>query len=216
MTIKFIGHACFLLTSSDGFRVLTDPYEPNAFGNTLNYRPITDEADVVLVSHDHADHNYVRGVPGIPEVCRDSCRVAGMEFHATKVPHDEAGGRKRGEVAVFTFELDGLRCCHLADVGTTLTAEQVQSIGPVDVLMIPVGGTYTVDAQGAWKLIEQLKPRLVIPMHYKTPQTQLPLAPLDAFTKGRPEVERLQGHTLEVTAEGLGDGLRVVILAPSN
>lgn len=216
MIIKFLGHACFLITADDGTRIMIDPYESGAFGNALSYGPITDEADVVLVSHDHADHNYVRGVPGSPQVCRSTCMMRDIQFNVTMTYHDDAHGSKRGENAVFSFELDGIRLCHVGDLGQHLTADHVADIGEVDVLMVPVGGNFTINAEQAWQLVEQLSPRVVIPMHYKTAKTNLPIEPVDGFLAGRRNVERRGKSEIELTPETLGEDLRIVVLEPAN
>jgi len=216
MIVKFLGHACFLLTSSSGLRVMTDPYESGAFGGALSYAPIADTADIVLVSHEHADHNYVRGVPGSPKVCRQGCEFHGIEFRAVQACHDPEGGTKRGHTTIFAFSLDGIRVCHLGDLGATLTPELAAAIGPVDVLLIPVGGTYTLDAGQAWSVVAQLNPRVVIPMHYKTTRTTMPLSPVEAFVAGKPRVEHTRRASVSLTAETLGEGPRVVVLDPAN
>lgn len=223
MTIKYIGHACFLVTSDSGVRIVIDPYEPGAFGGALGYAPLTEAADIVLVTHDHADHNFVRGVLGSPRVCRQTCELDGIQFRVTTADHDEAGGHRRGTVSIFSFELDGVRLCHVGDLGVTLTQEQVASIGPVDVLMLPVGGTFTVDAQAAWQVAQQLRPGIVIPMHYKTPKVMLPLQPLEEFLRGKPNIERPNSSELTLTpqdcgsAAGTGDfAPRIIVLLPAN
>jgi L-ascorbate metabolism protein UlaG (beta-lactamase superfamily) len=216
MTIKFVGHACFFFVDSKGNRIVIDPYETGAFGGAISYGPITEEADIVLVTHEHADHNYVRGVPGTPTVCREACAERGISFRTVQVDHDEDEGRKRGHVNAFVFELDGVSLCHLGDIGSPLTAAQVAQIGKVDVLMVPVGGTYTLDAEGAWSVIGQLRPSVVIPMHYKTARTSLPLAPLDRFINGREDVQRPGLSVLEVSPEDLGSRSGVIVLDPAN
>lgn len=216
MTIKFLGHACFLIVAADGTRIMIDPYETGAFGNALNYGPISDEADVVLVTHDHADHNYVRGVPGSPQVCRSTCVMRDIQFNVTMTYHDDAHGSKRGENAVFSFEVDGVRLCHVGDLGQPLTADHAASIGAVDVLMAPVGGTFTINAEQAWQVVETLAPRVMIPMHFKTAKTNLPIETLDGFISGRRHVERPGKSEIELAPETLGEGLRVVVLEPAN
>ncbi len=216
MTIKFLGHACFLITSSSGVRIITDPYEPGGFGGQIGYGPITDAADVVLVSHDHADHNYVQGVAGNPTVVEGRQSAAGISFEVTNSFHDDTGGSQRGPNRIFTFEVDGIRLCHLGDLGHTLTKEQVNSIGSVDVLLVPVGGTFTIDAQGADQVIEQLQPSVVIPMHYKTAKVELPIAEVDNFLAGKDNVERPESSSVELSAEDIGLEQRIIVLLPAN
>ena len=212
MDIRFFGHACFQMTDKEGRRVIVDPCEPGAFGGALDYLPPQGHADVVLVSHEHADHSYVRGVQGRPVVLRESGEAVGVSFHAVKVPHDRLGGRVRGTLMAFCFQMDGVRCCHLGDLGDILDPEQVGDIGTVDVLMVPVGGTYTIDARTAWEVVEQLDPRIVIPMHYRTERTLLPLDPVNQFLHGHREVDRRPTDTLPLHASGLTGRRRVVVL----
>ena len=113
MTIKFLGHATFLVTSDDGVRIITDPYDPDGYGEQFRYRPVTDAADIVTISHDHADHNYPQGVPGSPVVLTSSDEVRGISFEVTESYHDEARGVQRGRNRIFCFEVDGIRLCHL-------------------------------------------------------------------------------------------------------
>lgn len=216
MTIKFLGHACFLITSSDGVRTITDPYEPGGFGGQIGYGSITDSADVVLVSHDHADHNYVQGVPGNPTVVKGSQEVKGVTFTATSTFHDDSGGSQRGANTIFTFEVDGLRVCHLGDLGQLLTQQQVESIGAVDVLLVPVGGTFTIDAQEAEQVIAQLQPKVIIPMHYKTPKVGLPIGSVDKFLAGKDNVERLADSSLALSVEDIGPQQHIIVLEPAN
>lgn len=216
MTTKSLGHACFRITSSDGMRIIADPYEPGGFGGQIGYGPITDTADVVLVSHDHADHNYVQGVPGNPTVVRGSQEAAGIRFNAVSTYHDDTGGSQRGPNVIFTFEVDGIRICHLGDLGHPLTEAQVNSIGPVDVLLVPVGGTFTVDAAGADQVIGQLEPAVVIPMHYRTAKVGLPIAPVDDFLTGKDNVERRESSQVELTPADIGLTQRIIVLQPAN
>ena len=216
MTIKFLGHACFLITSSSGVQIITDPYEPGGFGGQIGYGPITDAADVVLVSHDHADHNYVQGVAGNPIVVSGSEDAGGILFKATPAFHDDTGGSQRGPNRIFSFEVDRIRVCHLGDLGHPLTAEQTESIGPVDVVLVPVGGTFTIDAQGADQVIEQLQPSVVIPMHYKTAKVGLPIAGVDDFLAGKDNVERRESSSVELSAEDIGSEQQIIVLPPAN
>ena len=216
MTIKFLGHATFLITSEDGVRIITDPYEPGGYGGTFRYRPITDEADIVTVSHDHADHNYVAGVPGNPVIVRESAEVSGISFRAIDSYHDDARGTERGPNRIFCFEVDGIRVCHLGDLGEPLSAEQQAAIGTVDVALIPVGGHFTIDAQGATQAIDQLQPAVVIPMHYKTPKVDLPIGPVDNFLAGKQNVEDSGASQITVCADELGEGPQIIVLKAAN
>jgi len=216
MTIKFLGHASFLITSDGGVRIITDPYESGGYDGALRYGPITDQADIVTVSHDHADHNYVAGVPGDPVVVTSSGEVKGIDFEVTESYHDDTQGAQRGINRMFCFEVDGIRICHLGDLGHLLSPEQVASIGNVDVALIPVGGHFTIDAQGATRAIDRLQPAVVIPMHYKTPKVDLPIGPVDDFLAGKQNVEDAGASQMTVCADELGEGPQIIVLEAAN
>jgi L-ascorbate metabolism protein UlaG (beta-lactamase superfamily) len=203
MRIKWNGHASFTITASDGTVLVTDPYDPNGYGGALNYDPVADVADAVLVSHEHADHNYVQGLLGSPQVLKASGRARGIEVKAINTHHDESHGAERGPNMVFSFAIDGIRICFAGDLGHQLSSEQIEAIGPVDMLLVPVGGTFTVDAEGAAKVIQALTPRLVIPMHFKTDKCELPIAEVDGFLKKMAEVKRLKESEIELTPDTL-------------
>ena len=216
MTIKFLGHASFLITSEEGVRIITDPYEPGGYDGALRYGPITDEADIVTISHDHADHNYVAGVPGNPVVVTESTEVSGISFQVIGSYHDNAQGAERGPNRIFCFAVDGIRVCHLGDLGHLLSTEQASSIGDVDVLLIPVGGHFAIDAQGATRTIDQLRPAVAIPMHYKTPKVDFPIAPLDEFLADKQNVQRTDSSQMTIRADELPEIPQVIVLEPAN
>jgi len=216
MTIKFLGHAAFLIASEDGVRIITDPYEPEGYDGALRYGPITDEADIVTVSHDHADHNYVAGVPGNPVVVTESIKLSGISFRTIDSYHDDAQGAERGINRIFCFEVDGIRICHLGDLGHLLSPEQVALIGKVDVLLIPVGGHFTIDAQAATRVIDQLQPSVVIPMHFKTPKVDFPIGPVDDFLAGKQNVEDSGASQIAVCADELPEVPRIIVLEAVN
>jgi len=217
MKVEFLGHAAFRITAADGTTIVTDPYEPNAFGGAIGHGPITEPADIVTVSHDHADHNHAQGVPGGPHVVKTagSHTVEGIPIAGVATYHDASGGSQRGDNVVFVMTVDGLRVCHLGDLGHPLTEEQAQAIGRVDVLLAPVGGTFTVDATGASAVVQALGPRVVIPMHFKTPKINLPIAPVDAFLAGQARVRRPGGSKVEIMWETLPAEREVIVLEPA-
>jgi len=216
MTIKFLGHASFLIISEDGVRIITDPYEPEGYSGALRYGPITDEADIVTVSHDHADHNYVAGVPGNPVVVTESADVSGISFRVIDSYHDDARGAERGPNRIFCFAVDGIRVCHLGDLGHSLSAEQRAAIGEMDVALIPVGGHFTIDAQSATQVIDQLQPAVAIPMHYKTPKVDFPIGPVDEFLADKQNVERAGTSQVTICADELGEAPQIIVLEAAN
>jgi L-ascorbate metabolism protein UlaG (beta-lactamase superfamily) len=193
--LKWLGHSAFLLTASDGTRIITDPYQPD---HGITYSPINEPADFVTISHDHSDHNHVAGVPGEPTVIRSSRsqRAGGVSVAGFDCFHDDERGAQRGKNTVFVFEDAGLRVAHLGDLGHVPT-ERVKAIGKVDVVLIPVGGFYTIDPAAAHKTVELLGARVAIPMHFKTAKCSLPIVGVEEFTRGHANVKRL-GTEVEV------------------
>lgn len=217
MEIKWCGHASFVITTKDGKKLITDPYEPGAYGGAIGYGPIPDEADVVTISHDHDDHNYTRGLKGAPAEIRGtgSRETEGFKITGFASYHDDAGGSKRGQNTIFAIEADGMRIVHMGDLGHVLSGELVDSLKPVDVLLIPVGGTFTLDAQGATKVVDQLEPRVVIPMHYRTKKCDLPIGPVDDFLKGKERVRKTDSSTISLSKEELPEETEIVVLEPA-
>ena len=215
-TVRFLGHASFLITTQAGVRLLTDPYGPGAFQGQLAYLPISDRADVVLITHEHPDHNYVRGLVGRPVVLRETGEAHGLRFRAVPSLHGRPGGQDRGGNQVFAWEADGVRFCHLGDLGFSLTEEQVAELGPVDVAFTPVGGTFTVDAAGARQVARQIGARVLIPMHFQVPGSDFPLRPVDDLLGGPEPVVKVGGSEWEVEQGSLPASLTIVVMEPAN
>lgn len=212
MKIKWLGHATFLITSDTGTRIITDPYLPT---DELRYGEINEAADIVTVSHDHFDHNNVAAVKGKPEVVRVTTEVKGIKFRGISTCHDESQGEQRGKNTIFCFELDGIKICHLGDLGHLLTDKQVLEIGKVAMLLIPVGGFYTIGASIASQVCNQLKPMVIIPMHFKTDRCHLPIATVEEFLKGKTGVTRPDSSEVEFKRGELPANTRIVILKPA-
>ena len=203
MKIKWNGHASFTITADDGTVLVTDPYDPSGYGGVLKYDPVKDQADGVLVSHDHADHNWVEGLPGSPAVLKGPGRVKEIEVKGLETFHDESEGSERGPNVVFSFAVDGVNICFLGDLGHRLSQEQAGALGAVDLLMVPVGGTFTVDARGAADVVGALNPKVVIPMHFKTEKCDLPIAGVEDFLEKMGNAKRIGSSEVAVSAEGL-------------
>jgi L-ascorbate metabolism protein UlaG (beta-lactamase superfamily) len=214
MKVKWLGHACFLITSKDGLKVLTDPY---AVGGGINYAPIKETADIVLVSHGHDDHSNVSAVQGKPEVVKgDGIKtVKGIQFKGIAAYHDEAQGGQRGPNTIFYFTLNGVKLCHLGDLGHLLSPDQVNEIDAVDILFIPVGGFFTIDAPAASQVCDQLKPKVVIPMHFKTSKCAYPIAGVEDFIKGKKNVKRVEDSEVDFEQEKLSTTTEIVLLRPA-
>jgi L-ascorbate metabolism protein UlaG (beta-lactamase superfamily) len=212
MKIKWLGHAAFLITSDNGTKILTDPYETS---EGLKYGEINETADIVTVSHDHGDHNNTAAVKGNPQVVRDSAEVKGISFKAITTAHDDKGGSERGKNTVFCFQVDGVRVVHLGDLGHLLTDNQVVEIGKVHVLLVPVGGFFTVDARTAWEVCEQVRTRVIIPMHYKNDKCAFPIGGVEEFIKNKTDVAHVDGSEVEFTVADLPAGPRIMVLKPA-
>jgi L-ascorbate metabolism protein UlaG (beta-lactamase superfamily) len=211
MRIKWLGLASFLITTDDGTKIVTDPYQT---GGELAYDEIRERADIVTVSHDHFDHNNVGAIQGNPEVLKKpgQFKVKAIGFQGIASLHDDVGGRARGKNNIFCFNVDGMRICHLGDLGHALRGEHISGIGSVDILLIPVGGVYTIDARMATVICAQLNPKIVIPMHYRDGKCNFPISTVDNFLKDKENVRRLDSSNIEIRKEELPATTEVVVL----
>jgi L-ascorbate metabolism protein UlaG (beta-lactamase superfamily) len=232
--VRWFGQACFELDFPTGLVALVDP-----FGDIGSYRfPKDVKPDVVTISHEHFDHNNDKDVSGSPQILRGltsadkdkqdwkktDLTIKGVHIRSVGVYHDEKNGAERGKNSVFVFEpveKDAFATiAHLGDLGHQLTAEQLAAIGPVDAVLVPVGGHFTIDAAAAKKVCDALKPaHFVAPMHYKTPalKPEIPIATADAFLELWPagHVERVEGNETAARHKPLFSGVptpRVLVL----
>jgi len=212
MKIKWLGHASFLITSDSGIKIITDPYQPD---ERLKYGEINESADIVTVSHEHGDHNYVSAVRGNPEAIRGTAKVKGIELKGIPAYHDDAVGSQRGKNTIFCFAVDGVRVCHLGDLGHPLSDKQVAELGSVDILIIPVGGSYTIDAKVAGQVCDKLKPKVIIPMHFRNDKCIFPIAGVDEFLQGKEGVSRLDISEVEFKQGELPATTKIVVLKPA-
>jgi L-ascorbate metabolism protein UlaG (beta-lactamase superfamily) len=221
VTLTWLGQSCFVLGTAAGTRVVIDPI-PKGIGHDL---PTGLRADVVTVSHEHPDHNNVAMVSGGTRVMRGLTadrkgwtkidqKVKDVSIRTVGVYHDDKQGTERGLNTVFIFEVAGLRIAHLGDLGHLLDDKQLSAIGSVDVVLVPVGGVFTIDAERATRVIDQLRPRLVVvPMHYRTAvSTVSQLAPIDDFLAGKTNVRRLSGNVLPLTAVKSRAAAEIVVM----
>jgi len=206
--INWLGHSCFRIKGSHGV-IITDPYPPD-----LGYSLGKPTARIVTVSHQHPSHSYVQGISGEPrQVIRPGeYEISGVLIIGIATFHDAVGGRNRGKNTVYLMEVDGVSICHLGDLGHVLTAEQVEEIGDVDVLLLPVGGVSTINATMAAEVIRRLEPKAVVPMHYKTPAVDRKLEPVSEFLKEM-GVEQIKSQPkLSLTKSSLPVGTQVFLL----
>jgi L-ascorbate metabolism protein UlaG (beta-lactamase superfamily) len=203
--IRWYGQSTFLLRGEQ--RVFIDPFGDMegiaARGLQFDYPPIEGaEADLLLVTHEHGDHNAVEVVGGAPQILRSTAGTFATpvgEVVGVASEHDDVAGTQRGPNTIYCFSLDGVRFCHFGDFGQAgLRAEQKQAIGAVDVLFLPVGGGPTVGGESAAAIVRALRPQLVVPMHYRTEAVNF-LDPPDAFLDALgARVERLDAAELDV------------------
>ena len=208
MKISWLGHASFLLETKAGVKIITDPYESGSYDGALGYEPINLKPDIVTISHQHPDHNYIQdlGQPAI--VDKDGKTVIkDIEIEGILSYHDKAEGKDRGQVIIFIITLDGLRIAHFSDLGT-LDVDYTKLQG-LDIALVPVGGVFTIDAKEATELIDKINPRMTIPMHFKTPKLGFDILGVEEFL----EVKDYQTENiLEVTSESLNSFKPIVVL----
>ena len=190
MTITWLGHSCFLL-EEDGYRLVLDP-----FTQVAGLPDTRVEAHQVLCSHEHYDHNYTAGVTLLPQ------RPSPFTITVVDTFHDNQGGALRGPNRIHVLSAGGVTVAHLGDLGHLLTPEQLAAIGRLDAAMVPIGGTYTLDAAGARAVVEQLHPRVVIPMHYRRDGCGFEvLQTLEDFLPLPMEEKRYSTNTMTLTAD---------------
>ena len=211
MKIKWLGHACFLITSDNGTKLIIDPF---VTGGNLQYDEVNESADIMAISHEHRDHNNPAAVKGNPELVKGAVagEIKGIKFKGVASYHDEVGGEKRGANTMFNFVIDGLNVCHLGDLGHPLSEEQVSELGKIDILIVPVGGHYTIDAKVASDVCDQLEPKVIIPMHFRTEKYGGPLVGADDFIRGKKDVKHLDSSEAEFGSGQLPSGTQIIML----
>ena len=210
MKLKWFGHSCFLLTAESGTKVMMDPC-----GAKAGYAIEKQQADAVSASHGHWDHNEfsLAGDDAVRVTETGETKVKDVRFFGIHTCHDPEQGALRGENVMFTVEMDGLRILHCGDLGHMIDDATAAACGRVDILLAPVGGTYTIDADGAHALMEKLDPTVFIPMHYKLPQGTVNVATVDGFlslVKDRP-IAYAKADTAAFSADDLGEK-RVLVM----
>lgn len=220
VSLEWYGHAFVRLTSPEGVRVAMDPF------GEIGYPTPRVEAEIVTVSHEHSDHNNAKLIRGNPVILRGlteggkdwahiSYQQRGMRIASVPVYHDAQQGRLRGKNNMIVVDLGGLRVAHLSDMGHVPTEEQFQALGQVDVLLVPVGGNFSIDGSQARRIVERLKPRVAIPIHYKTAATaSWPIEDERAFVDGYPRVKRISGSRIVLDPRTLPPLTEIWVLGP--
>ena len=217
MNIAWKGQSFFeiAIKNSEGeeVRVVIDP-----FGDKVGLKVPKVQADVLLITHDHSDHNNTKIIEGKPFLIDSPGEYEVKEVFVKGISayHDTTEGKDRGEVVIYKLEVEGLKLCHLSDLGQKeLTMEQLDEIGTVDILMIPVGGTYTINAKQASEIVAQIEPRIVIPMHYKLPKLKVDLDDVDKFLKIMGQEKPVPEKKLKITPRLLpAEETKIIILEP--
>ena len=217
MTIIWNGQSCFQIEArrnkGEQTLILIDP-----FSEDIGLKVPKAEADILLITHDHGDHNNIKAVSGSPFLITGpgEYEIKKVFIQGISAFHDASQGRERGENTIYTIDTEGLRLCHLGDLGQKeLTEEQLEKIGQIDILMIPVGGIYTISAKEALRVMSQIEPKITIPMHYQIPKLKIKLDGLDKFLKtvGIKSIEPLNKLTIKEKDISLEEA-KIVVLKP--
>jgi L-ascorbate metabolism protein UlaG (beta-lactamase superfamily) len=211
LKITWIGLACFLLVTDDGTRIVIDPFEPHFYGR--DYGTIEETADIATVSHNHRDHSFVSILKGSPSIFAKAGKFSSdnISIQGIRSFHDKAKGWERGDNIIFCYDVDGIRVCHLGDLGHQLSSGQLGAIDHVDILILPVGGRSTLDPDEGKAVIAQLKPAIAIPMHFNTGRLTLPCQTAHVLTAW-PDIEQAGSAEIEVTKEQLPQPTKVILL----
>ncbi|MGI6452802.1 MAG: MBL fold metallo-hydrolase [Syntrophomonadaceae bacterium] len=206
MKIRWRGHASFLIETNQ-YRIISDPFDKN-----LGYPLVREEADIVTVSHEHYDHNAVETILGNPQIIRGTGRfaLAGAEITGFPSFHDKSQGKQRGPNTIYKIVAEGLSVVHLGDLGDILNRQQIDEIGNVDILLIPVGGVFTINGEEAWELVNLIKPQVTIPMHFNTSHLSFDLLPVENFSQKFDKVVKMP--LLEVNLQNIKEKPAVVVL----
>ncbi len=209
MQFDYIAHATFVLTLDNGQRLIIDPYQAHTFSGRFDYPPFETHADFALITHEHIDHNYLGDLKNIPVVVRHDWISPGLNIRSIFCWHDKFNGTKfGGGVWTKVIEADGLRVCHLGDCGEILSDAQIESFGKIDILMIPVGGFYTIDGHEAAELANRFGARTTIPCHYRTSLCSLPITGPEDFLSHFETVTQIDAS--HVDARNLPSGIVVM------
>ncbi len=208
MEITWFGQSCFRIKTTHGI-VITDPFPPD-----MGYTIGKIAAKIVTLSHSHHDHNYVQNITGEPKIIYrpGEYEISNILIFGVATFHDAEQGKQRGKNIVYRLETDDLSICHLGDLGHPPNAAQIEQLQNCDVLMIPVGGVYTINGSEAAAIVRQLTPRVVIPMHYKTPHLKTELEPVDRFLKEIGAASAVPQPKLTITKSSVPETTQVVLL----
>lgn len=207
MDITWLGHSSFRIKGKNA-SIVTDPFDPSI---GLKFPKV--EADIVTVSHDHQDHNRKDLVGGSPKAVTGpgEYEISDVSIFGIPAFHDSSSGQERGPNTIYTISIDDVHLCHLGDLGHKLTQDQLGEVGSIDILFVPVGGVYTIDAQQALEVVTAIEPKVIIPMHYKVPGLKYELAEVSDFVKEL-GMEPVRTEKYSVTTDKLPEERQLIIL----
>ncbi len=205
--ITYFGHAMFLIESSEGLKVGIDPYNEQVKDTLPSL-----SADIVLVSHEHFDHSNTELFKDNPEIVNSPDRktIKGIDIEGIRTYHDRSSGEERGQNIIFKFELDGISFAHMGDLGHQLSETQVKELEGINILMLPIGGTYTINYREAINLIQEIGPNIAIPMHYKQNDTKIEIDTIHNFL-GEVKFYKELGNTIQINRKELPDHTEIWI-----
>jgi L-ascorbate metabolism protein UlaG (beta-lactamase superfamily) len=216
MNIQYYGHSCFKITTKPAGRATEDVVTfLDPFDKSTGLRPPQGQADVVFVSHNHFDHNNVSALKGEPVVIDTpgEYSIKGINAVGIDTFHDNQQGAERGHNTVFILDSEDLRICHLGDLGADLTSKEIEEINGVDILMIPVGGKYTIDGKQAAEIARKIEPAIVIPIHYKIKGSLIDIADEKKFCSEMGNCPREKVAKINIKKKDLeGKNMEVVIM----
>lgn len=214
MKIKWYGHSAFRLAVDSGEKIIIDPYESGAFGGSIGYGAIKDAADIVLTSHDHGDHNYTRDIEGKFAHIKSAGEYEekGLKIKAIPTYHDKSKGKERGNNLIFVIYAEDLAVAHLGDLGHILDESHLRNLGKIDVMLLPIGGFFTIDAKDATKIMDDVKPAITIPMHYRTDKANMPIEGVDAFIRDKKNVKETDASEIVITKTNLPKENEIILL----
>jgi len=208
MKISLMGHACFLIETEKGIKIITDPYEPGSYSGAVGYSPVNIEANIVTVSHQHYDHNYTKNFTKAAIVDKEGkIKINGIDIEGIGSFHDKEKGALRGRNIIFVIETEGLKIVHFGDLGTLNIA--YDELNNTDIALAPIGGTFTLDAKEAETLLKKINPKIFIPMHFKTPKLKFDISGVDEFLKNKEYEKR---DKLHVTKDSINSFKKIVVL----
>ena len=207
INIKWFGHSMWKIWN-EKVSIITDPFTDIGYP-----MPENETADIVLSSHDHFDHNNIQLIKGNPQVVNTegNFEIKGVNIETFPVWHDETNGSERGSNLLMKFSISGKTFLHCGDLGHICTADMISKLGKIDVLFIPVGGFYTIDAKTAKAIVEMIKPIIIFPMHYKTPVLDFPIATIEEYLKLVDDHKKIPENEIELTEEDFAKSQTIIL-----